>query len=149
MSHDADPKFANPPQTHPAGFTLGPWVVDRTKALGPYGVWTEYATHPGHDAAGYGSMICAFSPRPGNEIPQQQREANAKLVAAAPDLFGACEFMLAWLCNCNLTDPATLGRQIMAAMEKAGYGKGELDDAAVALVRGPCSVPNMMVIGDD
>jgi hypothetical protein len=61
----------------------------------------------------------------------------------------ALEATLSWMTNVNINDPATLGRQIMAAMEKAGYDKETLDDAAVALVRGPCSVPNMMGDEDD
>lgn len=39
--------------------TPGPWVVDETKALGAYGVWTDGPTHPGHDGAGYPSQICS------------------------------------------------------------------------------------------
>lgn len=70
--------------------TPGPWVVDRTVALGAYGVWTEYATHPGHDGAGYPSEVCSVFRGNKSDFPQEIRDANAKLIAAAPDLLDAC-----------------------------------------------------------
>lgn len=78
-----------------------------------------------------------------------EMEKITKQVHAIPDMVKALEAALCWMTNVNINDPATLGRQIMAAMEKAGYDKETLDDAAVALVRGPCSVPNMMGEDDD
>ncbi len=96
--------------------TPGPWRVDETKALGAYGVWTEYATHPGHDKAGYPSQVCsvitdAFSLTGDN---RDERDANARLIAAAPE-------MLALLLRCviygNLI-PA-LKVQVEAAIAKA------------------------------
>lgn len=68
---------------------------------------------------------------------------------AAPNMRKALESTLSWMTNVNVNDPATLGRQIMTALEKAGVDKETLDLAAVALVRGPCAVPNMMGEGDD
>ena len=65
-----------------AAHTPEPWTVDGTKALGAYGVWTDYATHPGHDGAGYGSLICSFelsSPH----ISREQRDANSQRICAA------------------------------------------------------------------
>lgn len=73
--------------------TPGPWRVDETKALGAYGVWTEAATHPGHDGAGYPSQICSVGPT-NKEIPRDQRDANARLIAAAPELLAACKMLL-------------------------------------------------------
>lgn len=70
--------------------TPGPWCVDETKALGAYGVWTGYATHPGHDGQGYASQICSLLPAKG-EIGREQRDANARLIAAAPDLLKTVE----------------------------------------------------------
>jgi hypothetical protein len=70
--------------------TPGPWTVDTTVALGAYGVWTDYVTHPGHDGAGYGSQICSVLPD-SKDISREQRDANARLIAAAPDLLAACE----------------------------------------------------------
>lgn len=77
--------------------TEGPWTVDETKALGAYGVWTDYATHPGHDGAGYGSQICSVMPTTKQEeITREQRDANARLIAASPELLAACVAVLAW-----------------------------------------------------
>ena len=63
---------------------------------------------------------------------------------AAPNMRKALESTLSWMTNVNVNDPATLGRQIMAALEESGVPKDELDAAAVCLVRGPCAVPNLM-----
>lgn len=74
--------------------TPGPWMVDETNALGAYGVWTDYATHPGHDGAGYGTQICSVTSLSfslGHAERRSQRDANARLIAAAPDLLAACE----------------------------------------------------------
>lgn len=72
--------------------TPGPWRVDETKALGAYGVWTDYDVHPGHDGAGYPAQVCSvitvsYPVTRDREI----RDANARLVAAAPDLLAAAE----------------------------------------------------------
>jgi hypothetical protein len=72
----------------------GPWVVDATNALGAYGVWTDYATHPGHDGAGYSSQICSLLPNQ-DEITREQRDANAALIASAPDLLAALKEVVA------------------------------------------------------
>lgn len=61
--------------------------------------------------------------------PEEMR-ANGRMIAAAPELFAACESALAWLCNVNVSDPATVARQLMAAMQKAGYDQATLDEAA-------------------
>lgn len=71
-------------------YTPGPWTVDATKSLGAYGVWTAYATHPGHDGAGYPSQICSVMPLLNGEATREQRNATAQLIAAAPDLLSAC-----------------------------------------------------------
>lgn len=60
--------------------TAGPWEVDTTKALGTYGVWTAYVTHPDHDGAGYPSQICQM---PVVEMDRKERDANAALFAFA------------------------------------------------------------------
>ncbi len=74
--------------------TPGPWCVDATKATGAYGVRTDYDTHPGHDyAGGYGSQICSMIPS-NSDFPQEERNANARLIAAAPDLLAACQQVL-------------------------------------------------------
>ncbi len=82
-----------------AGHTPGPWCVDKTNSLGAYGVWTDYATHPGHDGSGYGSQICSVItgcfPLTGSN--KDERSANALLISAAPDLLAACEELLCWM----------------------------------------------------
>ena len=70
------------------GHTPGPWRVDSTVSLGAYGVWTAYSTHPGYDGAGYESPICSMNPAE-QLIPREQRDANARLIAAAPELLEA------------------------------------------------------------
>lgn len=76
-----------------AAHTPGPWMVDRTVAIGAYGVWTDYATHPGHDEAGYPSQICSVYTE-SDAIHREQRDANAKLIAAAPDMLAALKALL-------------------------------------------------------
>lgn len=66
----------------------------RTKALGAYGVWTDYATHPGHDAAGYSSEVCSVFRGNNSDFPREIRDANAKLIAAAPDLLAAAMLVI-------------------------------------------------------
>jgi len=67
-------------------FTPGPWEVDATVALGAYGVWTGYATHPGHDGAGYPSEVCSVFRGNESDFDQETRNANAALISAAPEL---------------------------------------------------------------
>lgn len=109
--------------------TPGPWRVDETKALGAYGVWTDYATHPGHDGAGYPSLVCSMVPTVKSEITREQRDANARLIAAAPDLLAACQESLAFISEIDFALLAELldGRdslleRLQAAVAKA---KGE------------------------
>lgn len=52
-------------------------MVDATKALGAYGIWTDYATHPGDDGEGYGDQICSMLP---TELAQGPRDADSKLI---------------------------------------------------------------------
>ena len=83
-----------------AEHTKGPWCVDETAAFGAYGVWTDYVTHPGHDGAGYGSQICSmFTPsfKQTDAATRGERDANARLIAAAPNLLAVCRKMAAVL----------------------------------------------------
>lgn len=72
--------------------TAGPWRVDLTVALGAYGVWTEYGVNPG-DVSGqlYPVQICNVYPCNESDVPREQRDANARLIAAAPDLLRELE----------------------------------------------------------
>lgn len=72
--------------------TPGPWRVDGTKALGAYGVWTDYSTHPGHDGEGYPSQICSFTIHGISE--NKNRDADARLISASPDLLAALKGFL-------------------------------------------------------
>lgn len=77
--------------------TPGPWRVDTTNAFGAYGVWTDYSTHPGHDGAGYGLQVCSVltvSFKQTDRETRPERGANARLIAAAPELVAACEAMI-------------------------------------------------------
>lgn len=56
--------------------TPGPWTVDETKAMGAYGVWTD--TDPM-------IPVCYFHHNR-DRVPRDEQDANAKLIAAAPDL---------------------------------------------------------------
>jgi len=63
--------------------TPGPWVVDATKATGPYSVLTQSEAIPQKDC-----IVCSFgeSRRRGDRA---RLEADARLIAAAPDLLTA------------------------------------------------------------
>lgn len=121
--------------------TPGPWEAQNTEGAG-------WSVRKQHERPGYTGLapICSMAwwqfDIPGI-IDDEISGANARLIAAAPDLLAACEAALAWLTNVNVSDPATVGRKLMSALENAGYDKEMLDAAAVALVRGPCSVPNL------
>lgn len=100
-------------------WTPVPWRVDETKVLGAYGVWTDYATHPGHDGAGYESQICSviMSSKFMGDVSREQRDANAKLIAAAPDLLAACRAALAY-------DASIAGRAARGDCELRNEGGG-------------------------
>lgn len=106
--------------------TPGPWVVDNTNAFGVYGVWTDYATHPGHDGAGYGSQICSMFTESFGQIDKNtraERDANAKLIAAAPDLLAALKSMVEQGDRCNWFADSLdeeIKAKAVAAIEKAG-----------------------------
>ncbi len=65
--------------------TPGPWIVDATKATGPYNVLTAAEEVPQRDC-----IVCSFA-----EIRRRDRElrprleADARLIAAAPDMLAA------------------------------------------------------------
>jgi hypothetical protein len=69
----------------PIEHTPGPWEVDRTVALGAYGVWA--------DSDGHHEQICSVltvSFKTGDDKRKRvERDANARLIAASPDLLAA------------------------------------------------------------
>lgn len=70
-------------------------------------------------------------------------DESRPLILAAPRMYAALESVLTYFTNVNTSDPATVAREVMAALEAAGASKADLDAAAVALVRGPCSLANL------
>jgi len=68
--------------------TPGPWVVDTTVALGPYHIITQ-----SEDVPQSRCVVCAFPEwrrKPSPEADRPRLEADAQLIAAAPDLLEAC-----------------------------------------------------------
>jgi hypothetical protein len=112
--------------------TPGPWRVDETVAFGAYGVWTDYATHPGHDGAGYGSQICSMKPHDDTGVVREQRDANARLIAASPELLSLLESLRKPVCSALCPDKWTTGEtqphcdecmSITVAISKATSGE--------------------------
>jgi hypothetical protein len=62
--------------------TPGDWRVDETVALGAYGVWSG------------DKQICRVRLGSDGAIPREERDANARLIAAAPELLAACKAAL-------------------------------------------------------
>ena len=87
--------------------TSGPWRLG-----GPYRLTVE---------TGVGDVVAMISVYP------HGRDANAALIAAAPDLIAACEMALAEImaltgddaCGCNHTPPLCCACTLRAAIEKA------------------------------
>ena len=106
--------------------TPGPWIVTRpfpNRAILLIEQYTETDT----------AWIARTVDSTGRPHIQKEVEANARLIAAAPDLLAACELSLAWLdsvCDENFSlgaepEGVEAKRQIVAAIAKA---KGESDE---------------------
>lgn len=93
--------------------TKGPWIVDETNALGAYGVWTDYVTHPGSDGEGYGSQICSMLPSERQD--REQRDADARLISAAPELLEICKRLV----DANVDTPGEIIREAQKVILKA------------------------------
>ena len=85
--------------------TPGPWRVDGTVALGAYGVWTDYGTHPG-DVPGelYPDQVCSVYHMNKSDFDRATRDANAKLIAESPNLLA--ELIKAHTDVCSLRCPS-------------------------------------------
>lgn len=59
----------------PIVHTPGAWRVDETVSLGAYGVWSERDRE-----------ICRVYNGVDDSLPRKERDANARLIAAAPDM---------------------------------------------------------------
>ena len=58
--------------------TPGPWTVDKTVALGAYGVWTDSDPM---------KQICRVYNGVDDSLPRSERDANARLIAVSPEMF--------------------------------------------------------------
>lgn len=110
-----------------SSFTPGPWRVDKTNALGAYGVWTDYA-HPNNPNEGFPAQVCSHDIHC-HVITMQERNANCQLISAAPDLLAALQNMIDIGCECYDMDMGFNGPQAIAFAEaviaKALGTKGE------------------------
>lgn len=100
-----------------AGHTPGPWIYQEEKSgLGGY-VWHIYA-----DSARSGAKLPAIS----------DTEANARLIAAAPDLYGEAQVL-----RCLATSPRFQTMTVAEALaELANNGCGHDGGAAIAKAGG-------------
>jgi hypothetical protein len=57
-----------------------PWAVDKTVALGAYGVWTDGTVLPEGEPM---RRICSMIPHDNPDVPQRTRDANAALIVEA------------------------------------------------------------------
>lgn len=68
----------------------GPWQVDETRAIGAYSVW--------HHTDQASERICSVYDGDSEfDLDRETRDANARLIAASPDLYAACISMLGYV----------------------------------------------------
>ena len=68
--------------------TPGPWVLKPARSIvGGWAVWAEY--EPGKHC-----QVADIEPWPNDPDTAPESEANARLIAAAPDLLAACEALI-------------------------------------------------------
>jgi hypothetical protein len=106
--------------------TPGPWIVDETVALGAYGVWKD-VRHTDEPM----QRICSVFDNNKSDVPREQRDANARLIAAAPDLLASLEYMRNVHNPINATDE--VGRQYKSRHASTAFAQAE---AAIAKAKG-------------
>lgn len=89
-------------------YTRGPWRVDTTVALGAMGIWADYEPSK-QICTVYGSA---------STVPREQRDANARLITAAPELLDACKAVLRFMQGEPFGN-REIEQQIRAAIAKA------------------------------
>jgi hypothetical protein len=99
-----------------AGFTPGPWSVGVVRFAGRTQLVCAY---------GKGFVCEVESPVRDGEFSHEEREANARLIAAAPELYAAVEGVVAWI-DGDYADDTPEGRRIMAAKLALAKARGEL-----------------------
>ena len=75
-------------------YAPGPWRVDQTVALGAHGVWADHDVNPSGQ-----SQVCSVFADNKSDFSRETRDANARLIAAAPELFESLKLLL------QLTNP--------------------------------------------
>lgn len=107
-------------------FTPGPWRVS-----GDYGNKDQ---HPSLTIeSDFGQITKVLSE---NCDVDEQVIADAKLIAAAPKMFSALDYVLCWMTNANVIEPHQLAAKVIEALKDAGMDVERLDDAAIAMMRG-------------
>ena len=107
-----------------AKHTPGPWCMDRMRLGADKDRRSGFVVN-GPDADSWPQRVCDM--RCGRDKGWVEAQANAALIAAAPDLLAACEAMSAllseageWLCDGGWgTENAAIGAQSNAAIAKA------------------------------
>ena len=96
--------------------TPGPWRVDETKAIGPMGIYSETARQPVSGICWF--VYCRnYGMFPDTEeMPRDEIEANARLIAAAPELLAALKQSL--LAMAEMDDDTPLQREVGALIAK-------------------------------
>lgn len=96
--------------------TEGPWV---------YSCGAVYARK---DVDGYGVSCIALMDRENAETSPAERDANARLIAAAPALLEVVRRLVSWDDNTTHAVPGSLAEQARAALSSATLPESEVRD---------------------
>jgi len=92
--------------------TAGSWYVDKTVALGAYGVWKDV-----YDTDEPMQQICSVFSNNKSDVPREERDANATFIAMARTALPDALRKLAAIeerCNSVVTHASNIGREILA-----------------------------------